>query len=748
MADQKIHEYPIERFVFGDDDYYDVDFWDGFIYQTAKIKGSVIKSAMLSGIAINLTAPSAFIVGGSPTDGTGTLTLTGAGLANQYIRGDGTLATLPTSGGGGNNVNYYLNGGTSASVATYYQMSKTAVIGTGVDFSLAGNGLISQWLTDVNDPNVTEIPAGSWNFEMYFSASSNGGTPAFYVELLKYDGATFTTIANNSATPENITSGTLIDLYLTSVAVPLTSLVVGDRLAIRVYIVDSVLGRTIKHHTQDSHLCKITTTFSSGISSINGLTIQTQYLAVGTSGINFNIDSTGDVHTFNLPTANALNRGALASGDWIDFDAKQDQITLTTTGTGAATLITNTLNIPTPTSGITIGTTPITSGTTKRVLFQDGSVVSQSANFVFDASNQLVIGGHTGGAILDVKCGGALSTDKAFRVVNSANGEIISVLGNDRVLIGLTGSGSATAALSISSYTNAFGINVDCGTTAGYFQPLQQSASIKGIECLARQNGANIGKGIYTGADGSGVGSTNFGIHAYAYNGTTNYAGYFDATAGTTNYALYVQRGDMQFGVSPTLNKIGFFNATPIVQPTAVTTPQGIANALTSLGLLASSTIPTDPAGWTTIVKSANQDVTNSATLVDDTDLQFSVVAGGHYMIEMDLVLSSNTTSGDYKNVFVVSAGTMKGSGILISNSAGGVGQASNITAPTAASTNSNPIGTSLADLDMLFSTKIIFSFTASTNATFKYQFAQNTATLATTARTWKGSILKYKRLD
>jgi hypothetical protein len=335
MADQKIHEYPIERFVYGDDDYYDIDFWDGFVYQTAKIKGSVIKSAILSGIAINLTAPSAFIVGGSPTDGTGTLTLTGAGLANQYIRGDGTLATFPTSGGGGNSVNYYLNGGTAASVGTYYQMSKTAVIGTNVDFSLAGNGLISQWLTDVNDPNVTEIPSGNWNFEMFFSASSSGGVPKFYIELLKYDGATFTTIADNSAVPESITSGTAIDLYLSSVAVPLTSLSITDRLVIRVYIVDSVLGRTIINHTQDSHLCQVITTFSSGISSINGLTKQTQYLAVGTSGTDFNIDSITDTHTFHLPTASALNRGALSTTDWINFDSKQPAGTYAT-GTGTA----------------------------------------------------------------------------------------------------------------------------------------------------------------------------------------------------------------------------------------------------------------------------------------------------------------------------------------------------------------------------------------------------------------------------
>ena len=351
MANQKIHEYPLERFVYGDDDYYDIDYWDGAVYQTAKILGSTIKNAMLTGIAISLTAPSAFIVGGSPTDGTGTLTLTGAGLANQYIRGDGTLATFPTSGGGGNSVNYYLNGGTAASVATYYQMSKTAVIGTGVDFSLAGNGLISQWLTDVGDPNVTEIPSGNWNFEMYFSASSSGGTPKFYIEILKYDGATFTTIANNSLAPEPITSGTSIDLYLTSLAVPFTSLAIGDRLAIRVYIVNSVLGRTIINHTQDSHLCQIITTFSSGLSSINGLTEQTQYLAVGTSGTDFAINSATDTHTFNLPTASATNRGALSSANWSTFNGKQNQITLTTTGSGAATFIADTLNIPIASGG-------------------------------------------------------------------------------------------------------------------------------------------------------------------------------------------------------------------------------------------------------------------------------------------------------------------------------------------------------------------------------------------------------------
>ena len=152
--------------------------------------------------------------------------------------------------------------------------------------------------------------------------------------------------------------------------------------------------------------------------------------------------------------------------------------------------------------------------------------------------------------------------------------------------------------------------------------------------------------------------------------------------------------------------------------------------------------------GWNVIVKSANQDVTNNATLVDDTDLQFSVVAGGHYMLELDLVLSTNSTVADYKSGFIVSAGTMKGQGVVINNSTGSVAQVINITAGGASVTNSIGSGTSVNDLDYLLSIKTIYSFTASSNATFKFQFAQNTATPATTARTWKGSILKYKRID
>jgi hypothetical protein len=265
--------------------------------------------------SIGLSMPSAFSVANSPLTANGTIAVTGAGVASQYIRGDGTLASFPTGGGGGSSVSYYLNGGTNQGTFvgnTYYEMSKTAVIGTGVDFTINSDGYISQFITDANDPAQLVIPAGNWNFEMYFSASSGGGSPSFYVELYKYNGSTFTLIADNSANPEYITNGTAIDLYTTAVAVPETSLTITDRLAIRVYVTHA--SKTITLHTQNSHLCEVITTFSTGITALNGLTAQVQYFQVGTSGTDFNISSTTATHTFNIPDASATARGLITTG--------------------------------------------------------------------------------------------------------------------------------------------------------------------------------------------------------------------------------------------------------------------------------------------------------------------------------------------------------------------------------------------------------------------------------------------------
>ena len=281
--------------------------------------------------SVGITVPSAFSVTPSTITSSGTFAITGAGLTSQYVRGDGTLANFPTSTGGGSSFNYYLNGSISQGTFggnTYYQMSRTPIFGAGTNFTRtngAGNGYIASFITDAGDPNQLNIPGGNWNIEFYFNASSGGGSPSFYAELYKVDVTNvFTLIASDSLNPEGITNGTTVDQYFTSIPVPQTSLLATDRLAVRIFV--NTGGRTITLHTENGNLSEVLTTFSSGLTALNGLTQQVQYFAVGTSGSDFNISSATDTHTFNLPTASVSNRGALSSSDWTTFNNKQDAL--------------------------------------------------------------------------------------------------------------------------------------------------------------------------------------------------------------------------------------------------------------------------------------------------------------------------------------------------------------------------------------------------------------------------------------
>lgn len=65
---------------------------------------------------------------------------------------------------------------------------------------------------------------------------------------------------------------------------------------------------------------------SSGLSQLNGLSAVVQTLNTGTSGTDFNIVSSGSVHTFNIPNASATARGLVTSSDWSTFNAKEPGI--------------------------------------------------------------------------------------------------------------------------------------------------------------------------------------------------------------------------------------------------------------------------------------------------------------------------------------------------------------------------------------------------------------------------------------
>jgi hypothetical protein len=406
--------------------------------------------------SVGLTMPSAFSVANSPITSSGDLAVTGAGTVSQYVRGDGSLANFPSSTGGGASLSFYLNGsvaqGTFGGIS-FKEMDRTPVLGVGTDFTIATNGYIQSFITDANVPNQLEIPAGNWNFETYFSSSSNGGTPSFYIELYKWDGATLSLIASNSATPEGITNGTVTDLYVSALAIPQTTLALTDRLAVRIYVNNS--GRTIKLHTENSHLCQVITTFSTGLTALNGLTAQVQNFATGTSGTDFGISSATSTHTFNLPTASAANRGALSSADWTTFNSKVPSTrSLTINGTTQDLSADRTFTIAT---GLTVGTTPITSGTVGRVLFEGtGNVLQEDAGLSWDNTNKRLSLVSTG--------------DNLLNLTPQASGNAIVFNNNSYIKWGTIGytrgfSTATTFAVYNSAFTNIFNI----GTTAACY---------------------------------------------------------------------------------------------------------------------------------------------------------------------------------------------------------------------------------------------------------------------------------------
>jgi len=422
--------------------------------------------------SVGLTMPSAFSVANSPITSAGTLEVTGAGLVSQYVRGDGSLANFPTSTGGGSSLAFYLNGsvsqGTFGGVA-FKEMDRTPILGAGTDFTIAANGYIQSFITDANVPNLLEIPAGNWNFETYFSASSGGGSPSFYVELYKWNGTTLSLIASNSATPEGITNGTAIDAYFSALAVPQTTLLATDRLAVRIYVTHS--GRTITLHTENGHLCEVITTFSTGLTALNGLTAQVQSFTTGTSGTDFAISSTTATHTFNLPTASATNRGALSSTDWSTFNGKGSgtvtsvsALTLGTTGTDLSSSVATgtttpviTLNVPTASAAnrgalsstdwsTFNGKFTLPALTSGSVLFSNGTTIAQSNAQLFwdNTNNRLGIGTTTPSLKLQVETS-----------VNGSDGIWARNLNTGSLAYGTVVANSAVGGLSLRAHSAA-----------------------------------------------------------------------------------------------------------------------------------------------------------------------------------------------------------------------------------------------------------------------------------------------------
>jgi hypothetical protein len=544
-------------------------------------------SGTVTSVAVTETG-NALTITGSPITTAGTINIGFAGAATQYVRGDGQLSDFPTSTGGGSSVSYYLNSsvsqGTLGGVA-YRQFSKTPIAGAGTDISVSSNGYIASYITDANDPALLEVPAGNFNCELYFSVNSNNHNPYVYAEVYKYDGTTFTLLGSSQSVPEYLTSGTTLSPYYFAVPVTATVLTITDRIAIRIYA--NVDGRTVTLHTENSHLCQVVTTFSKGLTSLNNLTRQVQFLATGTSGTDFNIASSTATHTFNLPTASATNRGALSSADWTTFNNKQNALTNPITGTGASgqvaffngtTSVTGTNNFFWDTANNRLGiglTNPqrsieIFNSTADNHLRLSGNAPSVSmgeavtgsvyqAKFaLITANGQFVTAGVAGDFIILSQTGATIfATNSTEKMRVQASGNMCVGNTNDTFKLDVTGTARFTGQLRLESTitdgTNTYTLPSATGTLAltsalsGYL-PLTGGTLTGAIQINTNVAGLVLNRGAVT----------NYNGISYLTNGVGQWFVGMRENLSSNNYIIYNESGTDALTISKSTNAATF----------------------------------------------------------------------------------------------------------------------------------------------------------------------------------------------
>ena len=156
-----------------------------------------------------------------------------------------------------------------------------------------------------------------------------------------------------------------------------------------------------------------------------------------TSGSGNAVTVIGDLEATNLKRTGGTSSQFLKANGSIDSTSYQPTLVSGTnikTVNGNSLLGSGDLVISGGGGAIAVGTTAVTSGTVGRVFFQGtGDVVQQSGSLFWDNTNsRLGVGATPATTVrLDVRAQGALSTDIAFRVRNSADSaDTFSIRGN------------------------------------------------------------------------------------------------------------------------------------------------------------------------------------------------------------------------------------------------------------------------------------------------------------------------------
>lgn len=174
------------------------------------------------------------------------------------------------------------------------------------------------------------------------------------------------------------------------------------------------------------------------------------------------------------------------------------------------------------------------------------------------------------------------------------------------------------------------------------------------------------------------------------------------------------------------------------------TGPQGNAGATGPQG----ATGPAGPSDWTIdIAKSSNQDVTNNATVQNDSELKFAVLNGEIWTGRLELIYAGSDATGDYKfdfglpNVF----GWFRY--IADNTAANAINLSTGIRWNNATALAAQVSCGTAADVTARRVALIEFMFRAAAAGDFQFRFANAAAAAARISRTCAGSRLRARRL-
>jgi len=173
-------------------------------------------------------------------------------INGQVLQYDGTSwvpGSIPSGGSGGGGIVYYLNFNTAADTPltnipqTPNTSKELGIISEATPTSYVSAILptgsftfLASFVTDLNTPSSTTIPAGLWDFNIYAeSITSNvANETSFQIQILKYDGSN-TPVLLATSNEIYIYDPTEITQYVASVILPQTTILATDRIVVYLY---------------------------------------------------------------------------------------------------------------------------------------------------------------------------------------------------------------------------------------------------------------------------------------------------------------------------------------------------------------------------------------------------------------------------------------------------------------------------------------------------------------------------------